>query len=100
MTMRLGTRLTLFFVTAMALVLAGFSASLYVMAATHLYRRADERLESVLNMLAAAVERGPGGVEWEPEERSLSFGRSMLEGELSWRISDERGVRIDGSATG
>jgi signal transduction histidine kinase len=99
MTMRLGTRLTVFYVSAIAVVLAGFSVALFAMAAKHLYRRADERLESALNTLAAAAEFESGGVMWEPEERSLSFGRRTLEGHLSWRISDERGARIDGSAS-
>ena len=92
MTMRLGTRLTVFYVSAIAVVLAAFSVVLFAMAAKHLYRQADERLESALNTLAAAAETEPSGVMWEPEERSLTFGRRTLEGQLSWRISDERGA--------
>ncbi len=100
MIMRLGTRLTVYFLTALAVVLGGFSVALYAMASKHLYRQADERLEAALNTLAAAAEIEPNGVMWEPAERSVTFGRRTLEGQLSWRIADEQNERIDGSATG
>jgi two-component system OmpR family sensor kinase len=100
MTMRLGTRLTLYYVSSIAVILTGFSVALYAMAAKHLFRQVDERLESALDTLAAAAELGPGGVTWEPEERILSFGRRTFEGRFSWRVADEQGNRIDGSATG
>ncbi len=98
--MRLGTRLIVYYVTAIAAVLIGFSLALYLMAAKHLYRQADERLEAALNTLTAAAEIEPGGVTWEPEERRLTFNRRTLEGQLTWRISDPQGKRVDGSATG
>jgi two-component system, OmpR family, sensor kinase len=100
MTMRLGVRLTVYYVSSIAVILAGFSLALYAMAAKHLYRQVDERIESALNTLAAAAEIGPEGVTWEPEERSLSFGRRTFEGRFFWRVADEQGTRIDGSATG
>ena len=100
MTMRLGTRLTWFFLASLAIVLAGFSIALYAMAAQHLHRQEVERLESALNTIAAAAEIGPEGVEWEPAERSLSFGRRTLEGQFVWRVGDQQGNRIDGSASG
>ena len=100
MTVRLETRMTWFFLTALAIVLVGFSVTLYAMAARHLHRQAVERLESALNTIAAAAEIGPEGVEWEPEERSLSFGRRTLEGQFVWRVGEEQGKRIDGSASG
>ncbi|QEH35079.1 Signal transduction histidine-protein kinase ArlS [Aquisphaera giovannonii] len=95
----IGTRLTISFVAAMAAVLAGFSAGLYAMAARHLHRQADERLEAAIDTLTAAAEIGPEGVEWEPAERRLALGRRGPDGRLSWRVSDGLGGRIDGSAT-
>jgi len=94
--MRLSTRLSLFFLAALALVLLGFSAALYVMASGYLHRQVDERLEAILNTLAAAAEVGSRGVEWEPQERTLSFGHRTLEGPFSWQVLDERGERLDG----
>ena len=46
MTMRLGERLTLYYVSSIAVILAGFSIALYAVAAKHLYRQVDERIES------------------------------------------------------
>jgi signal transduction histidine kinase len=95
---KLSTRLSLFFLGWLGVVLAGFSAALYAAASRDLYRQADERLEAALNTLAAAAEVTAEGVEWEPHERSLSFGRRAIEGAFTWRVSGERGERLDGSA--
>ncbi len=94
--MRLSTRLSLFFLGALAVVLLGFSAALYAMASGYLHRQVDERLEAILNTLAAATEVGSRGVEWEPQERTLSFGHRTLEEPFSWQVLDERGERLDG----
>jgi two-component system, OmpR family, sensor kinase len=98
--MRLSTRLSLFFLGALGLVLVGFSTSLYALASKYLHRQADERLEAALNTLVAAAEFGPDGVEWEPKERSLSFGRRTLEGPFCWMVCDAGGARLDGSSSG
>ena len=96
--MKLSTRLTLFFLAAHALVLASFSVSLYLIAAKYLERQADERLESAINTLVAAAEIGPVGVEWEPEERRLTFPRRAVEASFFWEIADQDGQRLDGSS--
>ena len=62
--------------------------SLYLIAAKYLERRADERLESAINTLVAAAEIGPAGVEWEPEERRLTFSHRTVEGSFFWEIVD------------
>ncbi len=98
--MRLSTRLSLFFLSALAVVLLGFSAALYGMASVYLHRQVDERLEAIVNTLVAAAEVGPRGVEWEPQERTLSFGRRTLEGTFVWQVLDERGEQIDGASPG
>ena len=96
--MRLQTRLLLGFLGALAAVLAGFSAMLHLLASTYLHRRADERLESVVNTLVAAAEVNDSGVEWEPEERLLAFVPGTTEGRFFWRVRDPRGGRLDGSS--
>ena len=100
MRMKLGTRLACYSLASLAAVLVGFSIALYVLVSQHLHRQSHERLESALNTLMAAAEVGPDGVEWEPRERTLSFGRLIPEGGFAWRVGDERGRRIDGSAMG
>ena len=69
--MTLTARLSLFFLTTLALALAGFSAALFLLAWMYLHRQAEERLDGAVNTLAAAAEVGPDGVEWEPAERHL-----------------------------
>ena len=52
--MTLTTRLTAVALAALAVVLAGFSAALYLVAREHLYRRADDRLAALM---------GGGGIQ-------------------------------------
>ncbi len=95
--MRLSTRLSLYFLGTVAMILLGFSATLHGLASKYLHRQADERLEAALNTLVAAAEVNADGVEWEPSERRLSFGRRTIEGQFHWVAADDRGRRIDGS---
>src|SRR5262249_2285195 len=71
--MGLAPLLSLFFLGSLALTLAGFSVTLYVLAARHLDRQLDRRLESALAALTAAVEIKDDGVEWEPHQRRLDL---------------------------
>jgi len=98
--MRLDTRLSLSFLGTLALILVGFSAALYLAAAKHLHRQVDERLEAVINTLAAAAEVNEDSVEWEPAERRLSFGRRTEAGSLAWVVRNSQGRTIDRSAPG
>jgi heavy metal sensor kinase len=97
--MTLPTRLSLFFLAALACVLVGFSLALYALAHSYLHRQADERLQAALNTLSAAAEVGPDGVEWEPHERRLILAAG--DGHtLRWLVTDEKGRRVDGSPGG
>jgi heavy metal sensor kinase len=89
----------LFSLGALVVVLAGFSTTLYLLARTYLYRQADDRLEASLNILVAAADIGPDGVEWEPHQRRLSMGGDpdAVQPQLLWAIADCRGHRVDGS---
>ena len=92
----LTTRLSVFFLGTLALVLFGFSATLYAFAKVYLHQQSEERLEAALNTLVAAVEVMPDAVEWEPAERHLSFA-SSLGNQLEWMISDDEGQVVDRS---
>jgi heavy metal sensor kinase len=93
----LATRLSLFFLTMLALVLASFSVGLYVLARGHLYAQTDERLDAALNVLMAAAEVSPQGVEWEPAERHLRFGEIGSGGQLFWQVVGPEGQVLDAS---
>ena len=69
--MSLATRLSAFFLLALALVLAGFSGALYLLARNYLVQEFDKRLENALDTLEVSVDIEPGGLEWEPADRRL-----------------------------
>ncbi|WP_406696256.1 ATP-binding protein [Singulisphaera sp. Ch08] len=96
--MRLVTRFSAFFLTALALVLAGFSATVYLVAHSHLYREIDERLERALDTLEASVDIEPGGLEWEPTDRRIALGLDLGQDEVRWAVRDGEGSLVDRSA--
>lgn len=96
--MRLSTRLTLFFLAALAAVLVGFSATLYLLGRSYLWRQLDERLEKALDTLEAAVDVEPGGLEWEPEDRRLTLGLDPGIEHVRWTVHDASGGLVDRSA--
>jgi signal transduction histidine kinase len=93
----LTTRVSICFLTALAVVLAGFSTSLFLLARTYLYRQVDERLEAALDTLTASVEEGPEGVEWEPTERHFYLGQNNAADQVRWLVADQQGRVVDRS---
>jgi signal transduction histidine kinase len=91
----LTNRLLLFFVVTLAVVLAGFSTGVYLLADAHLYRQADERLGALDKVMAAAIETETDGLDWEPGHRSLSGP----DGGFLWQLCDETGRVIDSTPT-
>jgi heavy metal sensor kinase len=94
----LTTRLSLFFLTALALVLLGFSSTLYLLARSYLHYQAKERLQLSMQTLATAMEDHDNGVEWEGEEHPLSLGQDDEPGQVRWIVRDQTGRVIDRSA--
>jgi heavy metal sensor kinase len=88
-------RLNLFFLSALALVLVGFSIALYLFARHHLYRQTDERLNSALDIMTAAVEVTSSGLEWEPSDRKWAFGAGTSEDSIVWLVIDPEGRVVD-----
>ncbi|MDR3632592.1 MAG: ATP-binding protein [Isosphaeraceae bacterium] len=96
--MSLATRLSAFFLLALALVLAGFSVSLYLLTRTYLVRQHEERLELALDTLEASVDIEPGGLEWEPRDRRITLGTEPGTDAVRWAVRDARGAMVDRSA--
>lgn len=96
--MSLATRLSAFFLGTLALVLAGFAITLYLLASAYLYHQTDERLSTALDTLAAAVELEVDGLEWEPALRHLTLGRGTGPDEVRWELHDGEGRLVDRSA--
>lgn len=95
--MSLAGRLTAFFLATLAVVLIGFSATLYLLAHTYLYRQVDDRLEAALDTLAASSEATPEGVEWEPQQQRLSLGQDVDVTQVRWAVYAGRGRLVDHS---
>jgi signal transduction histidine kinase len=93
----LTTRLSLYFLGALAAVLAGISGGLYALADIHMHRQVDERLAAALRTLVASVEIHPDHVEWEPEQRTLGFGTGRLGDQVYWLMRDNQGRVVDHS---
>jgi signal transduction histidine kinase len=89
----------MFFLATLGLVLLGFSTSLYFLARSYLYRQLEERLETSLNTLVAAVEVGNDSVEWEPGEgdRQVSLGTAAFGNRVVWLVRDDQGRIVDQS---
>ena len=89
--MNIATRLTLFFLGVLGLVLIAFSLTLYAFSTSYLNRRMEERLGSALGTLMAAIEVTPNGLEWEPSERRITLGSDVGEEQVRWTIQDSTG---------
>lgn len=96
--MSLATRISAFFLVALALVLVGFSGTLYFLARTYLVRQLDDRLTLALDTLEASVDIEPGGLEWEPTDRQMTLGVDTGDNAVRWAVNDGRGAPIDRSA--
>jgi heavy metal sensor kinase len=95
--MTLTTRLSMFFLGALALVLAGFSTTLYLLAQTYLNRQVEERLDAALDTLVAAVEAEPDGLNWEPRERYLTLGQENHPEAVRWLVETAQGDLVERS---
>jgi two-component system, OmpR family, sensor kinase len=91
--MSLTTRVSAFFLAALALVLLGFSITLFLVAWYALHHQAEERRQAVLNTLVATAEIEPGGVDWEGQGRDLVI--SDPDGSIRWVVHDDRGQMVD-----
>jgi signal transduction histidine kinase len=93
--MSLTTRLSAYFLTALALVLLGFSTVLYLLVRRHLVDQTNQRLETAMQTIIAAVEVHADDVEWEPLERHITLGEDPGDDQVRWLLHDAEGRLID-----
>jgi heavy metal sensor kinase len=91
-------RLTLFFITALAIVLVVFSSALYLLADHYLTNQLDDRLGAAARTLASAAEIEPNGVEWEAASRPLALAPGGFGDQLHWMVTTDDGRVIDRSS--
>jgi signal transduction histidine kinase len=95
--MSLTTRLLLFALAALAVVLIGFSITLYALASGYIHWQAQERVALASNTLVASVDIEPDSVEWEPSDRDVKLGTGPLGEPVHWFITDASGRPVDHS---
>jgi signal transduction histidine kinase len=94
--MTLVNRLSLFFLTALAVVLLGYSVILYTLARGYLLHQVDNRAAATLDILSAAVEQESGWLEWDGNERPVPMRGASGAGTPIWGVFDEKGNLVDG----
>lgn len=93
--MSLTTRLSAYFLTALALVLLGFSLVLYLLVRRHLVDQSNQRLQMAMQTILAAIEVHAEDVEWEPLERHITLGEDPGEDQVRWLVHDDSGRLVD-----
>jgi len=96
--MSLVTRLSTFFLAALALVLIIFSVSLFVLAGSYLRRQLDQQLTGSLDALEASLHFEEDNLQWKPDERRLVLGVDQAIESPRWAIKSSAGKLIDRSA--
>jgi heavy metal sensor kinase len=94
---KLATRISVFFLAALAVVVGGLSGSIYWLVRSHVHQQLDELSSAALDTLSAAVEYDPAGLVWELNVRRLSFGQTIGGRPIVWGVFTANGGRIDGS---
>ena len=93
---KLSTRLSVFFLGMLALVLIGFSLTVYFVARHDLYSKVDDHLEVLFGILRGAAEVEDTSVEWKREELLPSANDQLRRGPGQWMVTDGDGKWIDG----
>ena len=93
--MSLATRLSGFFLAALALVLAGFSVTLFLLAGAHFERDMDEWMTLGLDGLLQSVSIDSDEVEWKPGARPRIPGAHPQDDPVRWAVYDDRGRVVD-----
>jgi heavy metal sensor kinase len=94
--MKLVTRVSAFFLAALALALIGYSAVIYYLISNYLYRQFDADLHGALDLIAASVEVEQDDAKWQPGEHGIDLSQPMFN-EVSWIVANETGQMIDRS---
>lgn len=95
--MSLTTRVSCFFLGALALVLAVFTIGVYEFAGRFFHQSAEERLLTTFHALVAAAEIEPDGIEWNPAEHQLAGERFSGGETIHWIVTTGDDQVIDSS---
>lgn len=93
--MSLTTRVSAFFLVALAIILAAYSLVFYSVTRKYIDSQFNDELRSVLGSLIAAVEVEPTEVKWQPLEHSIDFGIHQEFGEIQWVVLGDGGFIVE-----
>lgn len=89
--MKLITRVSIFFLAALAVVLLVFSGVFYAIVRAHLVHQFEQELRGTFNSLVAAVEVETTDVSWQPLEHTIALAATEGPDEVQWAvIGDDR----------
>ena len=95
--MTLTTRISIFFLSALAIVLVVYSLVFYSAGREHIEYQFTGELQGVLNSLVAAAEVEQTEVKWQPLEHSVALGTNMEFGALEWMVVGDRNRIVEQS---
>jgi heavy metal sensor kinase len=87
--MNLATRLSAFFLVALAVVLGGFSVTLYLLARVYLQHDIDEHLGIALDALVVSVDPGRG--DWTFDTHRATAAANAPDVPVRWAVFDSHG---------
>ena len=93
--MSLATRLSGFFLAALATALVAFSVALFLLAWAHLQHDFDEALTRTLDTLSNSVDLDSDEAKWRPSPRPAIPEAHPGEGPVRWAVFDDRGRPVD-----
>jgi heavy metal sensor kinase len=93
--MKLVTRVSLFFLVALAVFMAANALALNLLARHYLYRQFDDQLHAALRALVAAADVEEDGVEWNAIQGRPEVDAEFDNDSLRWAVFDEGGDTVD-----
>lgn len=95
--MKLNTRVSIFFLAALAVVLIVYSVFFYAFVRAHLVHQFEQEMRGTFNSLIAAAEIEPTDVSWQPLEHTIALGVNEGSDELQWVVIGDGSRVVDKS---
>ena len=95
--MSLTNRLSVLFLSMLAIVICGFSSTLYLLTSHYLLQQAAQQVAGASNVIGIVAEPGPDGVEWELGVANSNLDSQLFEGRIAWLVVDHMGAAIEQS---
>lgn len=95
--MSLTSRVSLYFLAALAVVLFAYSLTFYLVASSHVEAQFSGELQGVLNALVAAAEVEETEVKWQPLEHFITLNTRDEFGDVHWFVLGDDDLIVEQS---